>query len=104
MSFDFWREADWVFRGIWVLTALWCLVWPLTLLPSVMSLAAEPVNESARWLRYLWLLAIVYPVIFFVVVKLGQYYIAPAYYWLGVLVALLPTGFALFVLRWFFKA
>lgn len=104
MNFDFFREADGVFKSIWVLTAVWCLVWPLTLVPSVMSLAGEPGPEGQSWVRYLWLLAIIYPVIFFMVVKFGQGYAATGYYWVGVTIALLPTGFALYVLRWFFKA
>ncbi len=103
MSFDFWRDADWVFRSIWVLTILWCLVWPLTIVPTVMSLAAETKKDDYVW-KLLWFLALIYPLIFVMLVKLGQYYLAPTYYWLGVVVALLPTGFALFVLRWFFKA
>lgn len=104
MSFEFFRQSDGVFRVIWILTILWCVVWPLTVLPTVMSLAATPVNKEDYVWKLFWFLLLIYPLIFVMMVRLGQGYVADIYYWLGVAVALLPTVAALWAIRWFLKS
>ena len=83
-----------------LVTLIFCLPWPLTLLASVMSLAGyippETLMFKVALIRLAWLLALVYPVVFFAVVIFAERVLSHKSYTLGAVVALLPVAFSLF--------
>ena len=74
--------------------SLLCLSWPLTLVASGMSLAGEftaGTPMAIRVVRAGWLLALIYPVMFFAIVFLAERVLAAKNYALGAVVAALPV-------------
>ena len=66
------KSIDKYFLICKIVTLLICIPWPLTVLASVMSLAGQFQENTPVFLRVLvrlgWLLILVYPLVFFVVV------------------------------------
>ena len=88
-----------------LVTLIVCLPWPLTLLASVMSLAGYiPPNTpmfKVALIRVVWLLALVYPVVFFAVILFAERVLSHKYYGLAAVVALVPVAFSLFLIVMF---
>jgi hypothetical protein len=104
-SFNPFKSLDRYFLICKVVTLIFCLPWPLTLLASVMSLAGyippnTPMFEVAL-IRLAWLLALVYPVVFLAVVLFAERVLSHRHYGLAAVVALLPAGFSLFFVLMF---
>lgn len=81
------------------------LVWPLTALASVMSLAAQfpdgtPLLEVVA-VRLGWLAVLAYPVVFFAVVLVAERLLAPRVYPVAAVVALLPVAVSAVAVGWF---
>ena len=81
------------------------LVWPLTALASVMSLAGQfpdgtPLLEVIA-VRLGWLAVLLYPVVFFAVVLVAERLLAPRVYPLAAVVALLPVVVSAVAVAWF---
>jgi hypothetical protein len=100
-SFNPFKSLDRYFLICKIVTLIFCLPWPLTLLASVMSLAGDipagtPILKVAL-VRLAWLLALVYPVVFFAVVLFAERVLSHKHYGLAAVVALLPIAFGLVV-------
>jgi hypothetical protein len=89
------KSRDKYFLTCKIVTLLLCLPWPLTLVASVMSLAGEFLAGTPMAIRVLvrvgWLLALVYPVVFFAMVFFAERVLAAKNYALGAVVAALPA-------------
>ena len=100
------KSLDRYFLACKLATLLVCLPWPLTLVASVMSLAGQFSANTPFIVRFLvrlgWLLALVYPVVFFAIVFFAETILARKSYALAAVVALLPVAFSLLVLVWVF--
>jgi hypothetical protein len=105
--FNPFKSLDKYFLSCKLLTLLFCLPWPLTLAASVMSLAGQFRSNTPTWERILvrlgWLLALVYPVVFLMIVVFSEKVLARRSYLLGVLTAALPIAFSILVIAWFFR-
>lgn len=88
------------------LTLLVCLPWPLTLLPTVMSLVGYVPPETSASKIFLaklcWSLVLVYPLVFFGVIFFAERVIAPIHYAAGLTLAYLPLALSAYVLYWLF--
>jgi hypothetical protein len=95
------KSRDRYFLICKVVTLIFCLPWPLTLLASVMSLAGYvPPNTpmlKVAVIRLVWLLALVYPVVFFAVVLFAERVLSHKYYAFVAVVALLPIALSLII-------
>jgi hypothetical protein len=95
LTLPLFRSRDKYFLACKILSLLFCLPWPLTLVASVMSLAGEFTAGTPMAMRVLvragWLLALIYPVIFFAIVFLAERVLAAKNYALGAVVAVLPA-------------
>ena len=102
LFFNPFKSRDKYFLVCKIATLLFCIPWPLTILASVMSLAGEFRADTPMFLRVLirlgWLLALVYPLVFFALLFFAEKVLAPKYYVVGAVVALLPIAFSVFVL------
>src|SRR5438094_10199184 len=69
LFFNPFKSRDKYFLACKIATLLFCIPWPLTIVASVMSLAGEFGADTPMFLRVLfrlgWLLALVYPIVFF---------------------------------------
>ena len=96
------KSIDKYFLICKIVTLLFCLPWPLTLLATVMSLAGYIAPNTPMFKvvlsRLAWLLVLVYPVVFFAIVFLAEKVLARKSYALAAVVALLPAAFSLFVI------
>jgi hypothetical protein len=95
------KSRDRYFLICKIKTLIFCFPWPLTLLASVMSLAGYiPPNTpmlNVAAIRLVWLLALVYPVVFFAVVLFAERALSHKYYAFAAVVALLPIALSLFI-------
>ena len=70
------KSIDKYFLICKIVTLLFCLPWPLTLLATVMSLAGYIAPDTPMFkvvlIRLAWLLVLVYPVVFFAIVLLAE--------------------------------
>lgn len=106
VSLNPFKSIDRYFLICKIVTLVMCIPWPLTLLASAMSLAGQFQENTPVFLRVLvrlgWLLILVYPLVFFVVVFFAERVLARKSYAAAAVVVLLPIGFSLFaVLRLF---
>jgi hypothetical protein len=94
------KSIDKYFLICKIVTLLFCLPWPLTLLASLMSLAGQFQPDTAMFIRVLvrlgWLLILVYPLVFFAIVFFAERVLARRSYAAAAVVALLPIAFSLF--------
>ena len=94
------KSIDSYFLTCKVVTLVFCLPWPLTLLASVMSLAGQFQDNTPLFLRVLvrlgWLLILVYPLIFFAIIFFAERVLARRSYTGAAIVAVLPIVFTLF--------
>jgi hypothetical protein len=94
------KSIDRYFLTCKVVTLVFCLPWPLTLLASVMSLAGQFQDNTPLFLRVLvrlgWLLILVYPLIFFAIIFFAERVLARRSYTGAAIVAVLPIVFTLF--------
>jgi hypothetical protein len=94
-SFNPFKSLDRYFLICKIATLLCCLPWPLTLLASVMSLAGYIAPDTPLFkvvlIRLAWLLALVYPVVFFAVVFLAERVLSHRSYPLAAVVVSLPA-------------
>src|SRR5882672_5462608 len=101
VSLNPFKSLDKYFLICKIATLLLCLPWPLTLVATVMSLAGYIPPDTPMFkvvlVRLAWLLVLVYPVVFFAVVFFAERVLARKSYPAGVIVALLPMAFSLFV-------
>jgi len=104
LSLNPFRSRDKYFLACKIATLVTCLPWPLTLLASVMSLAGQFQPTTPLYLRVLirfgWLLVLVYPLVFFVVVFFAERVVARKSYMAAGVMAVLPIAFTLFVGAW----
>lgn len=88
------KESDWTFFMIKILTLIICFPWPLTLVASVMSLAGHIPQGTPYYQIILARLfsvgLLLYPIVFFLVIKFAERLVAPRMYLLGVFIALIP--------------
>ena len=95
------KSIDKYFLTTKIVTLVFCLPWPLTLVATVMSLAGQFQDNTPLFLRVLvrlgWLLMLVYPLIFFAVVFFAERVLARRSYIGAAVVAGLPILFSLFV-------
>jgi hypothetical protein len=102
VSLNPFKSLDKYFLACKILTLIFCLPWPLTLIASVMSLAGEFSPNTSLVMRGLvrfgWLLVLVYPAIFFAIVLFAEKILARKSYVAGAVLAGLPTAFSLVVL------
>jgi hypothetical protein len=110
MATLFWnpfRSRDKYFLACKIATLVISLPWPLTLLASVMSLAGQFQPTTPLYLRVLvrlgWLLVLVYPLVFLVVVFFAERVVACKSYMAAAVVAVLPIAFALMVVVWLIR-
>ena len=108
MTLPLFRSRDKYFLACKIVTLLFCLPWPLTLIASVMSLAGEFQASTPMMVRVLvrlgWLLALVYPVVFFAIEFLTERVFAAKNYALGAVIALLPGIAGVVVCVWIWRA
>ncbi|HXT77151.1 MAG TPA: hypothetical protein VN780_12735 [Candidatus Eisenbacteria bacterium] len=101
------RSRDKYFLTCKIVTLLLCLPWPLTLVASVMSLAGEFSAGTPMAIRVLvrvgWLLALVYPVVFFAMEFFAERVLAAKNYALGAVVAALPAIAGIMACLWIWK-
>ena len=94
------KSIDKYFLICKIVTLLICIPWPLTVLASVMSLAGQFQENTPVFLRVLvrlgWLLILVYPLVFFVVVFFAERVLARRSYAAAAVVVLMPIGLGLF--------
>jgi hypothetical protein len=106
LSLNPFKSLDKYFLTCKILTLLFCLPWPLTLVASLMSLAGQFPPDTPVYLRVLgrlvWLVALAYPVVFFAIVFFAERVLARKSYAAAAMVALLPIVFSLFVIGWLF--
>ena len=108
MALSLFKSRDKYFLTCKILTLLFCLPWPLTLIATVMSLAGHiPEGTSlivVVLIRLAWLLALVYPIVFFGIVFFGERVVAPRNYALGAALALLPGVAGIAACVWIYRA
>lgn len=108
MTLSLLRSRNKYFLTCKILTLLFGLPWPLTLIASVMSLAGEFTSSTPTTIRILvragWLLALVYPVVFFATVFFAERVLAAKNYALGAVVAGLPAIAGTIACAWIWKA
>ena len=94
------KSIDRYFLTCKIVTLVFCLPWPLTLLASVMSLAGQFQDDTPLLVRVLvrlgWLLMLVYPLIFFAIIFVAERVFVRRSYTGGAVVAALPIVFSLF--------
>jgi hypothetical protein len=100
------KSLDKYFLTCKIVTFLFCLPWPLTVVASVMSLAGYFKADTPMYqivlVRFAWLLVLGYPLVFFAVVFFAERVLAKKSYPAAALVASLPIAFSLFVVGWLF--
>jgi hypothetical protein len=101
ISLNPFKSIDRYFLTSKIVTLVFCLPWPLTLLASVMSLAGQFQDDTPLFVRVLvrlgWLLVLVYPLIFFAIIFVAERVFVGRSYTGGAVVAALPIAFSLFV-------
>ena len=106
LSLNPFKSLDKYFLTCKIVTLLFCLPWPLTVVASLMSLAGQFQPDTPMYLRVLvrlgWLLMIGYPVVFFGLVFLAERVLTRKSYAAAAVVALLPIVFSLSVVGWLF--
>jgi hypothetical protein len=95
------KSRDNYFLACKIVTLVVCVPWPLTVVASVMSLAGEFSADTSLVVRVLvriaWLLALIYPAVFFAIVLLAEKVVAARSYAVAAILALLPVIFTLYV-------
>jgi hypothetical protein len=106
ISLNPFKSLDKYFLTCKIVTLLFCLPWPLTVLASVMSLAGYVPPNTPLYLRVLirlgWLLALAYPAVFLAIVIFAERVLAQKSYAAAAMVALVPIVFSLCVVGWLF--
>ena len=102
LFFNPFKSRDKYFLACKIATLLFCIPWPLMIVASVMSLAGEFGADTPMFLRVLfrlgWLLALVYPIVFFAVLLFAEKILVRKSYPVGAVVAILPVAFSMLVL------
>src|SRR5882672_4837451 len=97
LSLNPFKSLDKYFLTCKIVTLLFCLPWPLTVVASLMSLAGQFQMDTPVFLRVLvrlgWLLVLAYPVVFFAIVFFAERVLARKSYPAAAIVASLPIVF-----------